>query len=214
MSTLLSRVAAVVTIVFTLVISLTSWLAMGLPSSASFITQNPCPLPCIYGIIPGEIDYEQTRVIVEQTAGSEYSDSPVNGGSLIFRIEQDAFSVLGMATLNLPDDTLVRAVGVLPVEEDDLGRLGDLVDSGLQPTRVYRSCDTASPLLLVAFGADSRVIAELALPPHLRPDTPITFMRVYMDEGDTLTESVVSFGCAVETGWLGFAPRWTYLAAS
>ncbi len=150
--------------------------------------------------------------MVEQLAGDNYSESPVDGGGLIFRIANERFTVLGMISLNRSRNSQVRSFGMVPVEEDNVGRLGDLIAAGLQPTAVYRSCDGASPVLLIGFGAESRIVAEFLLPPQLSPETPISFMRVYQDAGNTLGESILSFGCVVETGWHGFAPRWVYLA--
>jgi hypothetical protein len=182
------------------------------PEHPSFIAQNPCSLPCVYGITPGETNQEQVRALVAQIAGDNYSHSPVDGGGLIFRMENDGFAVLGTVSLDLSGSDQVRAVGVLPVAADDLGYLGDIIASGLQPVAVYRSCDTTMPVMLIGFGAGSRIVAEFPLARRLRPETPITFLRVYQDEGNTLGESMLSFGCMVETGWHGFAPRWVYLA--
>jgi hypothetical protein len=122
--------------------------------------------------------------------------------------------VLGTVALDLSGGTQVRAVGLLPAAPDDIGRLGDLITNDLQPVAVYRSCDTTIPVMLIGFGTDSRIVAELPLAQGLRPETRISFMRVYENEGDTFGEAMVSFGCLVETGWHGFAPRWVYLARS
>jgi hypothetical protein len=138
----------------------------------------------------------------------------VDGGGLIFRMENEGFAVLGTVALDFSGGTQVRAVGVLPAAPDDVGRLGDLIANGLQPAAVYRSCDTTVPVMLIGFGTDSRIVAELPLAQRLRPETPISFMRVYQDAGNTLGEAMLSFGCLIETGWHGFAPRWVYLARS
>lgn len=204
--------ATVLILVHILFIKLVAVAGSALPEQPSFIVQNPCNLPCVYRITPGETNQDQVRALIAQMAGDNYSHSPVDGGGLIFRMENNGFAVLGTVSLDLSGGDQVRAVGALPIAADDVGRLGDIIAIGLQPVAVYRSCDTTIPVMLIGFGADSRVVAELPLPRRLRPETPISFLRVYQDEGNTLGESMLSFGCMVETGWHGFAPRWVYLA--
>jgi hypothetical protein len=204
--------AALLILAHILFIKFVAVVGSAFPDHPSLITQNPCDLPCVYGITPGETNREQVLALVAQIAGDNYSEGPVDGGGLIFRIEHNGFAVLGMVALNRSRDTQVRSVGMVPVGEDDLGRLGDLIAIGLQPVAVYRSCDTTIPVMLIGFGTDSRIVAELPLARRLRPETPISFLRVYQDEGNTLGESILSFGCVIETGWHGFAPRWAYSA--
>jgi hypothetical protein len=180
---------------------------------AAFIEHNTCTLPCVYGVTPGETDVEQARVIVEHLSDGTFSDSPLDGGSLVFQMERDNFSVFAMMALDIPASTRIRSIGLIPREAGDVGRLGDIMAAGLSPTYVYRTCDPTIPLMLIGFGTESRVVAEFALPPRLRPETPITFLRTYHDKGNTLGEAMISFGCLVETGWHGFVPRWVYLAA-
>jgi hypothetical protein len=213
MVVLYAGLAVVASLVSALLIGLSAVIGGVLPVVPSILTLNPCDLPCVYGINPGVTDAAQTRVIVQQLAGSNYSDSPAEGGSLIFRMERGDFSVLGTAAFELPTGTSVRAVGFLPVSTGNVGRLGDIMAMGFDPAFVYRTCDTTIPLLLIGFGANSRIVAESALPPRLRPDTPITFLRVYHDKGNTLGEAMISFGCLVETGWHGFVPRHVYLTS-
>jgi len=213
MLAVLARLAVVVSVGVLLLTGVALWLGRLSPSPASFITHNPCALPCVYGVTPGETSVEQARNVVEQLSGGSFSNSPMDGGSLVFQVEQGDVALFGMMSLNVPENTMISAVGLLPVEESDLGRLGDLMAAGLRPTRIYRSCDTTIPLMLIAFGDDSRIVAEMPLRDHLRPETPISFMRIYMDEGDSLSEARLSFGCTVETGWRGFAPSRAYLSA-
>lgn len=209
------RIAAVVAIGFALLVSLSVWLGGVLPASASFIVQNPCPLSCVYGITPGATNRDKAIVVIQQIAGENYTYSPVNETALFFRVESRSGPILGLLSFNLPSNTLVRAAGFSPFEaEDDLGLLGDLMAAGLQPARVYRSCETMIPRMLIAFGENSQVIAEFRLSSHLRPDTPLTYLWVSMSNTTTLTEALTSFGCAVETSWRGFAPRWVYLSVS
>ncbi len=184
-----------------------------LPPHASFVAQNSCVLPCVYGITPGETEVEQARLIVEQLSGGTFSDSPMDGGSLVFQFQRDDLAVFGMMALNIPSATLISAVSLLPGDPGDLGTLGDLMAAELHPTHVYRSCDTTIPTMLIAFGEDTRVVAEMLLGRGLHPETPLTFLRVYPEGGDPLSESLLSFGCTIEIGWRGFVPRARYLDA-
>jgi hypothetical protein len=165
----------------------------------------------LYAITPGETEAEDARTITDQLSDGLSSDSSLDGGSIVFRMDTDHFALLGIVSLELPNGRLVRAMGISAAGANNLGRLGDLMATGLQPTQVYRTCDITIPLIFVAFGQDTRVIAEMPLGKRLRPETPITFMRVYADGRDALAESLLSFGCAVELGWHGFAPRRVYL---
>jgi hypothetical protein len=207
------KLIAVITIAFTLLIGGAVALGEVLPPAASFIARNPCDLPCVYGVTPGQTSADQVRLIIEELSGGTFSDSPMDGGSLVFQLERDGISVFGMMALNMPTATLINAISLLPSDPDDLGSLGDLMAAGLHPTHVYRSCDTTIPVMLIAFGEESRVVAEMPLGKRLHPSTPLTFMRVYPEGEDALAESLLSFGCTVELGWRGFAPRAAYLDA-
>jgi hypothetical protein len=207
------RLIVLVAAGLTLLIGAIRVLGEMLPPRASFIAQNPCALPCVYGITPGETSTEQARLIVEQLSGGTFSDSPMDGGSLVFQLQNDEIAVFGMMSLNVPAATLISAVSLLPGNPGDLGTLGDLMASGLHPAHVYRSCDTTIPTMLVAFGDDSRVVAEMPLGRGLHPETPLTFLRIYPAGGDPLAESLLSFGCTVEIGWRGFVARAAYLDA-
>lgn len=179
----------------------------------SFITANPCALPCVFGITPGTTNSDEALAIMEQVAPDNFTYSPVSATALFFRIDGDTGSVLGQITFNLPNNSLVRSAGFSPFgAEDDLGSLGDLMAAGLRPTRVFRSCDTFIPRMLIAFGDEAQVMAELRLGDRLRPETPITFLRVSTSGSTTFTEALTSFGCNVETGWRGFVPRRVYIS--
>lgn len=210
---LLAQLMAVIATALSLLIGGVIALGDVLPPAASFIARNPCALPCVYGVTPGETSADQARLIIQELSGGTFSDSPMDGGSLVFQLERDEISVFGMMALNVPAATLISAVSLLPSDPGDLGSLGDLMAAGLNPTHVYRSCDTTIPLMLIAFGEDSRVVAEMSLGKRLHPATPLTFVRVYPAGGDALAESLLSFGCTVELGWRGFAARGAYLDA-
>ncbi len=209
-----TRTALLVTTGCLLVISLSGQVGGALPSRYVFLMENPCKLPCVYGLIPGETERTAALAIAERIAAGHVIYSLDSQSGMSMRIHTEAGVVLGMVTLDLPNSTLVRALGFSPAPETkgSLGSLGDLLAAGLQPTRVYRSCDTTIPRMLIAFSDQPQVIAELRLAEHLRPETPVTFLRVFASSDTTLSEALTSFGCAVETGWRGFAPGWVYFA--
>jgi hypothetical protein len=92
-----------------------------------------------------------------------------------------------------------------------LWRLGDMLAAGLQPTRVYRACNSAAPHLLVEFGSNIEVVVQLRTVDSLRPETPLTLIHVSMMDADTIYHARADFGCRIETDWRGFARRWVYL---
>lgn len=210
---MLAGLSTVLSVAFVCLIGLSAWLGSGLPPTPSFLARNPCSLPCVYGLTPGKTGREEAVAIVEQISSEDPAYSPVNRARLYFSTQDAELSVLGLVTFTLPDASTVRMMGFSSAEDDaDLGTLGDLIVVGLQPSRIYRSCEATLTRILITFGDAQHVIAESALPDRLRPDTPLTFMRVYLDDGDTLAEALISFGCAVEMDWHGFAPRWVYLS--
>jgi len=212
MSAFLIRTVVLVSGAFALVIiGLAPLVGTSLPPAGVFITENVCRLPCVYGIIPGRTERTAALAIAERISAGNFSLE--NQSGTFMRIDTGAGVVLGMIAFDLPDSTLVRALGFSPAPESSLGSLGDLLAAGLQPAGVYRSCDTAIPRMLIAFGDQPQVIAELRLAEHLRPATPVTFLRVFASSDTTLSEALTSFGCTVESEWRGFAPRWVYFAA-
>lgn len=182
------------------------------PTDGSMIARNPCALPCFFGITPGETSREQAAdFLAWYVTAAQVSDSQVSDSLITFPlIEDDRHATL--ATLSFePGGGLdsVRLVAVMPVV--GVGQFSDVLLAGQKPTRAFRTCDGVLPVrFLITFGAQDQIMVELFAADGLQPATPITLFDISTAGSRSLYDARASFGCSVETGWLGFAPPWRY----
>ena len=66
----------------------------------------------------------------------------------------------------------------------------------------------------MTFGAHDQLLVELFLQGELAPDTPITVFDLSGVGSRSLYDARSSFGCSVESGWMGFAPLWKYFSTT
>jgi|FLYN01.1.fsa_nt_gi hypothetical protein len=207
-----SRLIALLTIFFAALIGLSLWLGSNLPPGRSVMARNSCPLPCIFDIVPGQTNLGGALEILERLAPDNHRLA--YGHSLLFRMRDDNNRVVRGELMLVPRGLIVGAARISTAgSKAYLWRLGDLLAAGLQPSQVFRSCNTAVPRLLLDFGSNIEVIVELSRMDSLRPETPLTLIHVSMTDANTIYHARADFGCRVETGWLGFARRWVYLQA-
>jgi hypothetical protein len=97
----------------------------------------------------------------------------------------------------------------------NIGQFGDLLLAGQKPNHVFHTCTYVLPVrFLMTFGAYDELLVELFPQGGLAPNTPITLFDLSSIGSRSLYDARSSFGCTVESGWLGFAPLWKYFAVS
>jgi hypothetical protein len=185
-----------------------------LPSGQpDLLASNPCLLPCILGVTPGQTRRPEAEALVQQLAFDEQSFSAGGSGDLLFRLlDGNHLTLLGAITFDYADPTLVSSVSLSTLDSRaQLWRLGDVMAAGLNPRYVLRSCDTQLTRMLIVFGEEWPVLAEFRLGTALKPETPLDSLRVSMPGDNFIPSARINFGCSVETGWRGFLPAWAYL---
>ncbi len=206
----LVRLVALFTLVFSLLITVFLWLGGSLPPNLSVMERNPCPLPCVFEIIPGTTNLREALAVMQRLAPDDYRLG--NGHSLLFRMRDDHDRIVHGEVLFMPRGLVVGAARISTAgSRAYLWRLGDMLAAGLQPSRVYRACNT--PHLLMEFGDSIEVVVQLRTADSLRPETPLTLIHVAVADANTIYHARADFGCRIEIGWRGFARRWAYLQA-
>lgn len=173
----------------------------------SLIARSPCALPCFYGVTPGETSHNEAALALER-----YFDATLADGDLITLPLTEPGGMTVVASLSFEADGTLDAMfaaAVAPIA--GLGQFSDLLLAEHRPSRFFRTCDGVYPVrFLITFGDDDRVLAELYAVDALTPETTITVLDVAAPGARLLDDARTSFGCAVETGWHGFAPVWRY----
>jgi hypothetical protein len=206
----LARLVTLLTLMFSLLI--TGFLRLGstLPPNLSVMGRNSCSLPCVFEIIPGTTNLREALLVMQNLAPDDYRLG--NGHSLLFRMHDDRNRVVHGELLFMPRGLIVGAMRISTAgSRAYLWRLGDMLAAGLQPSRVYRACNT--PHLLMEFGDSIEVVVQLRTDDSLRPETPLTLIHVAVADANTIYHARADFGCRIEIGWRGFARRWAYLQA-
>lgn len=210
------RVAAGLFLIFTLLIGSIRALGAAHPlHTTSLLADNPCALPCLWGITPGASTRADVIAILPDTTGQPVAD--VGAGLLYFTIDAgDRGSAQGVVLIDLNDRTTVQTVRLSPLSQGQpIATLADALLYGLLPRSVYRTCTGITPVrLLIIFGDNAELMVEALFPERLSPALPLTLFDLSVRNIRSAYDARASFGCSVETGWLGFAPRWRYFAAA
>lgn len=184
---------------------LTGGLVFGLralsPYETSVLTGNPCPLPCFYGVTPGEITRSQAVAIyTEQDPLIRVTEDPLvftlldpHSRSIMISVFSNSDGIVDSLRLNAP-----------PI-------LADLLLEGYRPNRVFRTCADMYPVrFMITFGAQDELLIELFPRDKLNPRTRPAVFDIAGTGSRSLYDERISFGCSVETPWYGFAPIWKY----
>jgi len=180
--------------------------------SASVMDRSPCALPCVFDIVPGVTTQGDALTLLHGVAPNDFHLTSQN--SLFFNIRDANNRLVRGELMFAPGNGVVSAARISTGgSRAYLWRLGDLFNAGLQPTHVFRSCNTNVFHLLLEFGNNIEVVVELRSTDSLQPETPVTLLHVSAKDANTLYRARADFGCRIETGWSGFARRWVYLRA-
>lgn len=177
------------------------------PPNPSLLAENPCALPCFFGITPGIT----TRAQAVEHLGSTVGITPVSDTLLTFPLVDNNGQGALVSILN-DADGLVESIRVIAIGTDtNFAQFGDLLLAGQTPVQVFRTCaDMDNVRFLTTFGAGETLLLELFPQGKLTPSTPITLVDIARPNQRSLTDARSSFGCSVETRWYGFAPLWKY----
>jgi hypothetical protein len=167
----------------------------------AIITQNPCQLPCIYGIVPGVTDIFTQRQIA--------SLAPWRNGSASYRLFDPAGLPAAVTFLTDVNGDIVSSIFVYRLRMNtDLGDLHDLLALE-HPQGVLFSCSRATQSVYITFGENESIGAEFRpLGGVLTPDLPIISLVLLNPARERAQMSV--FGCTERIAWRGFAPWWRY----
>jgi hypothetical protein len=206
----LLRLVALSTLIFSLLIGVFLWLGTSLPPNRSVMERNPCLLPCVFEIVPGTTDLHDALMLMDHLAPDTHRLG--NRHTLLFRLHDDNQRAVQGELMFMPRGLIVGAARISTAgSRAYLWRLGDMLAAGLQPSRVYRACNTTN--LLMEFGDSIEVVVQLRTDDSLRPETPLTLIHVSVADANTIYHARADFGCRIEISWRGFARRWAYLQA-
>ena len=185
--------------------ALTGGLVFGIralfPYEASVLTDNPCALPCFYGVTPGETTRSQAaEIYARQDPIIRVTEDPMvftlldsSSRSVHVSVYSDSAGMVNSLHLNAP-----------PI-------FADLLLAGHQPNRVFRTCGDMYPVrFMITFGAQDELLIELFPRDSLNPRTRPALFDIAGTGSRPMYNEQISFGCSVETPWYGFAPIWKY----
>jgi hypothetical protein len=183
------------------------------PPDDSVIGRNLCALPCFFGVLPGiTTDTDAFTALSQYVDFTDVSDFLLTFPLVDYEGRTSIVSVNFDASLE-PRVASVRATAVDIFT--NIGQFGDLLLAGQKPNHVFHTCAYVLPVrFLVTFGEYDELLVELFPRGDLAPDTSITLFDLSAVGSRSLYDARSSFGCTVESGWLGFAPLWKYFAVS
>lgn len=208
-------VRAIVLLLTLTVLGVSSMLAAGRliarPLEPDVLAASDCTLPCAFDLIPGQTARADAFDAVGRLSADSFSD--LNDYMISFIVhDSEQRVVIGLLFFEYADRDQLNGVRLSTFNpQARLWRLGDLLLTGARPTRVFRSCGGVQPRrMLLVFGAAAEVVVELTVGERITPHTPLALVDLAAPGLRTAEDARISFGCAVETGWHGFAPTWFY----
>jgi hypothetical protein len=183
---------------------------MPLPNHDSLLTNNPCALPCVFGVIPRITTRDDALKAFEhialRTTALEALPAYTERGSA------GTQSLLALLDLSDTEDWIVRSVLLYQMDEGgDLGVLSDFLLAGYQPTRVFSACASTDRLIIIL--DEAGLFVQVTLSARVDPNAAV-WMFGTTGGSDGLVRSLDTFGCAVQTEWSGLAALWRHTAIS
>jgi len=208
-------VRAVVLLLTLTVLGVSSMLAAGRliarPLESDVLAASDCVLPCAFDLVPGQTARADALDAVGRLSAESFSD--LNDYMISFIVhDSEQRVVIGLLFFDYADRDQLNGVRLSTFNpQARLWRLGDLLLAGARPARVFRSCSGVQPRrMLLVFGAGAEVVVELVVGDQITPHMPLALVDLAAPGLRTAEDARISFGCAVETGWHGFAPAWFY----
>ncbi|MBI1259702.1 MAG: hypothetical protein GC204_19720 [Chloroflexi bacterium] len=179
------------------------------PADSTALARNPCALPCFFGVIPGETTYAQALDSLSQSVHA----SADNAASISFSL-LDSEGHTSLASISFDADGLAESARIIPIDLfAQTGTLGDLLAAGQTPNHVYHTCDYLLPIrFLITFGAHDELVTEVFPLGGLAPNSRVTLFDLSTAASRSLYDATSSFGCSVQTNWIGLAPLWKYFS--
>jgi hypothetical protein len=181
-----------------------------LSEHASLLTNNPCALPCVFGVVPRATTRNEAlrafenavlRTTVLDVALPTYAERGSEGTQ----------SLLALLDLSNPD-LIVRSVILYQMEGgSDLGMLSDFLLAGYQPTRVFSDC--ASPERLIIVLDEAGLFIQVTPGARLDPNAAVQMFGT-TGGSDGMMRALDTFGCAAQANWSGVAALWKHAAIS
>ncbi len=174
------------------------------PSRAeSVLALNPCVLPCLYGITPGQTSRDEVLGVIKAAS----HDGAAHLSLVVVDAEERrAIDAVSFDQNEIVTSTLLSNDG----RYVNIGQLSDLMLVGLMPHHLFLYCYPGSFAAYLTFGENDQVQVGLKPGDQLAPDTPILVVKE--PAANTADDFTFLGDCAVVTNWLGFAPLWKYQA--
>jgi hypothetical protein len=206
-------------IIFLATLLLVGTLSVMLPRGRSrqklILPFNPpdCFLPCMLGIVPGETGFNAAFQQLASTGADPGShthgimfDMKARDGNTYFVVMRGSDPRLGR---------YVSQLIVYPLWHDKVTTLGEILGTGYIPVRVFRNRINGPGVvsLLLVFGEDQRIAAEVTGYGSVNSDSPVRSLIVFAKEDRNwrLGDYLMIGHWDHEIEWRGFAPMEAYL---
>jgi hypothetical protein len=179
----------------------------------NLLTSSTCDLPCVFGVTVGQTLYEEAlKIIAERPDANTIS---VDGQFWIAGESNRQLFVTVKRFLPAEDDT-VPSVELSTHSSKPILPIGELMNSGLTPIKVFRNRVSGGPNtenLLLVLGEHQQIFAVVVVTESLNADSPITDLVLVDSQksGWILDDIRTIWHFDDEIAWLGFAPVDDYL---
>ena len=204
----LSRITLSLTTFCAVLLGSTMFIGTALPTAAhaSLFTSNPCALPCIFDVTPGETLRNDAMMALERQQLSYSFLSETQSASFTTRESRTSRSTLSLLNFGSRGGMSVRALHVYQMGAgNELGYLSDFLLDGYRPNRVLTNCQNAERVY-VAF--EQPLLLQIVVGEQLRPEDQV--MMVASADNDDGVTPLGGFACETESRWMGFASLWKY----
>ena len=181
----------------------------------TFSVFGDCALPCVLGITPGQTEYSKALEMITTLPQVRLSDI---GGDYWIEGRNNNRIYLRIRRVLPNKDNTVSTVELSTYSSEPIVTIGELINSGLIPIKVFRNRVSGGPNtenLLLVLGENQQVLAVVVATGSLNANSPITdlILVTAQNRGWMLDNIRMIWHFDDEIAWLGFVPIDDYLSA-
>jgi hypothetical protein len=181
-------------------------------SPSLFFSSPTCQIPCAFNVVPGITRIEEANKIIGTTVKGGFITT---GGYIRFGNKGTLLNVFLFPT-DPKNGNYVQSIKISSDRQNQVLSLGDLINEGYIPHRVFRNEVVANSNqinFLITFGNDDHMIAELSPQDKLNARSAIHNLTFsYAPEADwVLFGELLTGNYRDEIDWIGYADVNEYL---
>ncbi|MBI5931230.1 MAG: hypothetical protein HY862_18120 [Chloroflexi bacterium] len=173
---------------------------------------NPpaCLMPCIFKLIPGETSYQDALAWVDENIPSQHHLGPQK-----FWIEDESGTQIFVTLRGYEGVRDLTKIELTTYDKGYIITLGQMLDAGYQPMRMYRGRRVGSTIakFLIVFDGEQRILAVINADGYIADDTPIISLVMLSNTGRNiaLADIQTGWGFDYEIFWQGYGSTRKYL---